>query len=95
MAGHPDILIDYVIPANGNPANINGDFFTFILPPASVNPTHTHPRSAELLLIVNGTLDVGFVDTTNKLYTQDLATSKMIVFPKGMSFEPCIIIKAR
>ncbi|EEC85089.1 hypothetical protein OsI_32453 [Oryza sativa Indica Group] len=29
MAGDPDILTDYVIPANGNPMNITGDFFTF------------------------------------------------------------------
>ncbi|KAF0911531.1 hypothetical protein E2562_011161 [Oryza meyeriana var. granulata] len=124
MAGDPDILTDYVVPANGNPSNITGDFFTFtgfrkvfntsapaaqnftvtkatmaefpaligqsvsyatlVFPPGSVNPPHTHPRSAELLLVVNGALSVGFVDTTNKLYTQDLTTGDMFVFPKGM-----------
>uniref|UniRef100_A0A0E0M4Q4 Germin-like protein n=1 Tax=Oryza punctata TaxID=4537 RepID=A0A0E0M4Q4_ORYPU len=124
MAGDPDILTDYVIPANGNPMNITGDFFTFtgfrkvfntssppeannftvtkatmaefpalngqsvsyatlVFPPSSVNPPHTHPRSAELLLVVDGALSVGFVDTTNKLYTQDLAAGDMFVFPKG------------
>ncbi|XP_062193338.1 germin-like protein 9-3 [Phragmites australis] len=52
-------------------------------PPGSVNPTHTHPRASELLLVVDGALSVGFVDTANKLYTQDLATGDMFVFPKG------------
>ncbi|KAF0911530.1 hypothetical protein E2562_011160 [Oryza meyeriana var. granulata] len=127
MAGDPDILTDYVIPANSNADNITGDFFTFtgfrnatsmnmsmpmpnanftvtkasmmefpalngqsvsyamlMYPPGSVNPTHTHPRSAELLLVVAGALSVGFVDTTNKLYTQDLSVGDMFVFPKGM-----------
>jgi quercetin dioxygenase-like cupin family protein len=51
--------------------------------PDSVNPTHSHPRSAELLLVVDGALSVGLVDTGNKLYTQDLAAGDMFVFPKG------------
>ncbi|KAL6593100.1 hypothetical protein ACP70R_049186 [Stipagrostis hirtigluma subsp. patula] len=52
-------------------------------PPGSVNPMHTHPRASELLLVVNGALSVGFVDTANKVYTQDLAAGDMFVFPKG------------
>ncbi|KAF5743078.1 hypothetical protein HS088_TW09G01143 [Tripterygium wilfordii] len=31
-----------------------------------------------------GSLQVGFVDTTNKLYTQTLQTGDMFVFPKGL-----------
>ena len=122
LGGDPDILTDYIIPAN---ANITGDFFTYtgfraamnmtmpmpmpnfmvtkatmvefpalsgqsvsyamlMFPPDSVNPTHTHPRSAELLLVLDGALSVGFVDTANKLYTQDLAAGDIFVFPKGM-----------
>uniref|UniRef100_A0A0D9XGZ7 Germin-like protein n=1 Tax=Leersia perrieri TaxID=77586 RepID=A0A0D9XGZ7_9ORYZ len=128
MGGDPDILTDYVIPANDNAGNITGDFFTFkgfrtaltmnmnapmpnnanftvtkatmmefpalngqsvsyavlMFPAGAVNPPHTHPRAAELLLLLNGALSVGFVDTTNKLYTQDLAAGDMFVFPKGM-----------
>ncbi|KAM0879493.1 hypothetical protein ACQ4PT_034203 [Festuca glaucescens] len=53
-------------------------------PSESVNPPHTHPRAAELLLVLNGTLCVGFIDTTGKLYTQDLAEGDMFVFPKGL-----------
>ncbi|KAL6838498.1 hypothetical protein ACP4OV_031743 [Aristida adscensionis] len=125
LAGDPDILSDYIIPANANPnpGGITGAFFTYtgframmnmnmpmanftatkatmmefpalngqsvayallMFPPDSVNPTHTHPRAAELLLVVDGALSVGFVDTANKLYAQDLAAGDMFVFPKGV-----------
>ncbi|KAI4345352.1 hypothetical protein L6164_012483 [Bauhinia variegata] len=53
-------------------------------PGGSVNPPHTHPRSAELLLVCQGSLQVGFVDTTNKLYTQKLQEGDMFIFPKGL-----------
>ncbi|XP_027154803.1 germin-like protein 9-3 [Coffea eugenioides] len=53
-------------------------------PAGSVNPPHTHPRSAELLFLVLGSLDVGFVDTKNSLYTQTLQTGDLFVFPKGL-----------
>ncbi|XP_068661083.1 germin-like protein 9-3 [Aristolochia californica] len=53
-------------------------------PAGSVNPPHTHPRSAELLFLVYGSLDVGFVDTTGKLYAQSLQAGDMFVFPKGL-----------
>ena len=48
------------------------------------NPPHTHPRTFELLFLVQGTLQVGFVDTTNKLFTQTLQTGDIFVFPKGL-----------
>lgn len=50
----------------------------------STNPPHTHPRSAELLFLIDGTLQVGFVDTTNKLFNQTLHTGDIFVFPKGL-----------
>ncbi|KAL7202247.1 hypothetical protein ACSBR1_033842 [Camellia fascicularis] len=53
-------------------------------PAGSVNPLRTHPRSAELLFVVEGNMEVGFVDTTNKLYTQTLQVGDMFVFPKGL-----------
>ncbi|KAI4317510.1 hypothetical protein L6164_025375 [Bauhinia variegata] len=53
-------------------------------PGGTVNPPHTHPRSAELLLVAQGSLQVGFVDTTNKLFTQKLQEGDMFVFPKGL-----------
>uniref|UniRef100_A0ACD5YBS0 Uncharacterized protein n=1 Tax=Avena sativa TaxID=4498 RepID=A0ACD5YBS0_AVESA len=66
---------------------LNGQSVSYALlkfPSESVNPPHTHPRAAELLLVLNGALSVGFVDTTGKLYTQDLEEGDMFVFPKGL-----------
>lgn len=122
LAGDPDILTDYIVPADA-PNPIDGNFFTFtgmrslvgapipptfkilkatmeqfpalngqsasyavlIYPNGTVNPVHTHPRSAELLFLVMGTLEVGFVDTTNKLFTQTLQQGDLFVFPKGLA----------
>ncbi|KAI9107730.1 hypothetical protein K1719_021393 [Acacia pycnantha] len=53
-------------------------------PAGSINPPHTHPRSAELLLVAQGSLQVGFVDTTNKLFTSTLEEGDMFLFPKGL-----------
>ncbi|CAN4120206.1 unnamed protein product [Withania somnifera] len=53
-------------------------------PGGGVNPPHTHPRAAELLFVIQGSLEVGFVDTTNKLYTQTLQVGDLFVFPKGL-----------
>ncbi|KAK9283115.1 hypothetical protein L1049_011346 [Liquidambar formosana] len=53
-------------------------------PAGSINPPHMQPRSAELLFVVDGSLEVGFIDTTNKLYTQTLQIGHMFVFPKGL-----------
>ncbi|KAK1587241.1 hypothetical protein Q3G72_010927 [Acer saccharum] len=53
-------------------------------PVGTTNPPHTHPRSAELLFLVQGSLQVGFVDTTNKLFSQTLQAGDMFVFPKGL-----------
>ncbi|XP_030549843.1 germin-like protein 9-3 [Rhodamnia argentea] len=50
----------------------------------SVNPPHTHPRASELLFLAYGSLEVGFVDTTNKLFTQTLQAGDMFIFPKGL-----------
>ncbi|KAI7748642.1 hypothetical protein M8C21_012442 [Ambrosia artemisiifolia] len=53
-------------------------------PNGTVNPPHTHPRASELLFVLMGSLQVGFVDTTNKLFTQTLQEGDMFVFPKGL-----------
>lgn len=48
------------------------------------NPPRTHPRAAELLFLVYGCLEVGFVDTKNVFYTQSLQVGDMFIFPKGL-----------
>ncbi|EHA8591681.1 germin-like protein 9-3 [Cocos nucifera] len=52
--------------------------------PGGINPPHTHPRSAELLLVVRGWLQVGLVDSNNTLFAQTLRTGDMFVFPRGL-----------
>ncbi|KAF5192946.1 Germin-like protein 9-3 [Thalictrum thalictroides] len=67
--------------------SLNGQSVSYAVlqfPAGAVNPPHTHPRSAELLFLLQGSLEVGFVDTTNKLYTQTLQEGDMFVFPKGL-----------
>ncbi|PWA47748.1 germin, RmlC-like cupin domain protein [Artemisia annua] len=63
---------------------LNGQSAVLNFPPGSVNPTHTHPKASKLLLLVGGSLQVGFIDTTNKLFNQTLQTGDMFVFPKGL-----------
>ncbi|GKV39741.1 hypothetical protein SLEP1_g47467 [Rubroshorea leprosula] len=53
-------------------------------PARLVNATHTHPRAAELLFLIYGVLDIGFIDTTNKPYTQRLQAGDIFVFRKGL-----------
>ncbi|KAK4482713.1 hypothetical protein RD792_009880 [Penstemon davidsonii] len=50
----------------------------------SINPLHIHPRASELLFVLEGSLEVGFVDTTGKLFTRTLQLGDMFVFPKGL-----------
>ncbi|KAL7228411.1 hypothetical protein ACSBR2_007181 [Camellia fascicularis] len=66
---------------------LNGQSVSYAVlfyPAGSINPPHTHPRAAELLFLVDGTLEVGFVDTKNVLYNQTLQIGDMFVFPKGL-----------
>ncbi|XP_020573534.1 putative germin-like protein 9-2 [Phalaenopsis equestris] len=52
--------------------------------PRGLNPPHTHTRSAELLVVVQGTLSVGLIDSNNTLYSQFLFKGDSFVFPKGL-----------
>ncbi|XP_059068405.1 germin-like protein 9-3 [Cryptomeria japonica] len=53
-------------------------------PVGKLNPPHTHPRTSELLFLVDGALLVGVMDTTGKLFTQTLISRDLFVFPKGL-----------
>ncbi|KAG0584106.1 hypothetical protein M758_6G004900 [Ceratodon purpureus] len=52
--------------------------------PGGINPPHTHPRGTEVLYVMEGTLTVGLVDTTNKLFMKVLEKGDVFVFPKGL-----------
>ena len=51
-----------------------------------LNPLHTHPRGTELLIVLEGTLLVGFVtsDPDNRLFTKTLNQGDVFVFPVGL-----------
>ena len=54
--------------------------------PNGLNPPHTHPRATEILVVLEGTLYVGFVtsNTDNRLFTKILYPGDVFVFPEGL-----------
>lgn len=54
------------------------------LGPDGLVPPHAHPRASEVTILLKGSLLVGFVDTSNRLYTQQLRPGDTFVFPKGL-----------
>ncbi|CAJ1931601.1 unnamed protein product [Sphenostylis stenocarpa] len=47
-------------------------------------PPHSHPRASEVTTCLKGQLLVGFVDTSNRVFTQNLKPGESFVFPKGL-----------
>lgn len=47
-------------------------------------PPHSHPRASEVTICLQGVLLVGFVDTSNRLFTQQLEPGESFVFPRGL-----------
>ncbi|XP_044973421.1 germin-like protein 1-3 [Hordeum vulgare subsp. vulgare] len=52
--------------------------------PWGVNPPHTHPRATEIIYVLEGSLDVGFVTTAGKLFTRTVCKGEVFVFPRGL-----------
>ncbi|KAK3418238.1 hypothetical protein EUGRSUZ_H04193 [Eucalyptus grandis] len=55
--------------------------------PGGLNPPHTHPRGTEVLVVIEGTLLVGFVTSNqlnNTLFTKVLYKGDVFVFPIGL-----------
>ncbi|XP_062177273.1 germin-like protein subfamily 1 member 7 [Alnus glutinosa] len=54
--------------------------------PYGLNPPHTHPRATEILVVLEGTLLVGFVTSNpdNRLITKTLNAGDVFVFPIGL-----------
>lgn len=52
--------------------------------PGGLNPPHTHPRATEIAFMLDGELEVGFITTTNTLYTKTIKKGEIFVFPKGL-----------
>ncbi|KAJ8758561.1 hypothetical protein K2173_000282 [Erythroxylum novogranatense] len=54
--------------------------------PKGINPPHTHPRATEILTVIEGTIEVGFVTSNpeNRLITKVLNKGDAFVFPVGL-----------
>ncbi|KAB2595142.1 germin-like protein 9-2 [Pyrus ussuriensis x Pyrus communis] len=66
---------------------LNGQSVSYAVlqfPPNSLLPPHTRPDATGLLFLLDGTLEVGLIDTKNNVYTQKLQTGDLFVFPKGL-----------
>ncbi|KAM7524821.1 hypothetical protein LguiA_014723 [Lonicera macranthoides] len=54
--------------------------------PMGINPPHTHPRASEILIVIEGSLEVGFITSnpTNSLIMKVLHKGDVFVFPEGL-----------
>ncbi|XP_074301157.1 germin-like protein subfamily 1 member 1 [Silene latifolia] len=52
--------------------------------PNGLVPPHSHPRASEVTTCLKGEILLGFIDTSNKMYTQKLRPGESYVFPKGL-----------
>ncbi|CAN1220209.1 Putative germin-like protein 2-2 [Linum perenne] len=52
--------------------------------PWGINPPHTHPRATEILVVMEGTLEVGFANPENRLISKVLKKGDVFVFPIGL-----------
>ncbi|KAI4349849.1 hypothetical protein L6164_010397 [Bauhinia variegata] len=52
--------------------------------PGGLNPPHTHPRATEIVFVLKGELDVGFITTANVLISKSIKKGEVFVFPKGL-----------
>ena len=54
--------------------------------PYGQNAPHTHPRASEILVVLEGSLYVGFVTSNpdNRLFTKVLYPGEAFVFPEGL-----------
>ncbi|KAK7828791.1 germin-like protein subfamily 1 member 7 [Quercus suber] len=54
--------------------------------PWGINPPHTHPRATEILIVLEGSLEVGFFmsNPQNRLITKVLQKGDVFVFPIGL-----------
>lgn len=52
--------------------------------PGGVNPPHTHSRATGIAFVLEGTLEVGFITTANKLISKTISAGEVFVFPRGL-----------
>ncbi|XP_031259382.1 putative germin-like protein 2-1 [Pistacia vera] len=54
--------------------------------PWGINPPHTHPRASEILTVLEGTVEVGFITSNpdNRLIVKVLQPGDVFTFPVGL-----------
>ncbi|KAK4768968.1 hypothetical protein SAY86_027118 [Trapa natans] len=52
--------------------------------PGGINPPHSHPRATEMVFVLEGQLDVGFITTSNVLVSKSIKKGEVFVFPKAL-----------
>uniref|UniRef100_A0A1D1XWJ3 Germin-like protein n=1 Tax=Anthurium amnicola TaxID=1678845 RepID=A0A1D1XWJ3_9ARAE len=52
--------------------------------PLGVVPPHTHPRSSEAVVVLQGELLVGFVDTSGRQFSRRIRAMEAYIFPRGV-----------
>ncbi|KAL8208833.1 hypothetical protein R6Q57_008245 [Mikania cordata] len=52
--------------------------------PGGLNPPHTHPRATEIVFVLEGELEVGFITTENKLFSKTIKKGEIFTFPRGL-----------
>lgn len=52
--------------------------------PGGVIPMHTHPGANEVLVVIQGTINAGFISSANKVYIKKLYKGDIMVFPQGL-----------
>lgn len=54
------------------------------LGPGGVIPLHIHPAGSEILLVVEGVINAGFISSSNTVYSKTLNVGDIMVFPRGL-----------
>ncbi|XP_071694702.1 germin-like protein 5-1 [Rutidosis leptorrhynchoides] len=52
--------------------------------PGGVSPPHVHPRASEIIFVLEGELNVGFITTDNKLFSKTIKKGEIFAFPRGL-----------
>lgn len=49
-----------------------------------VVPPHVHPRASEVVYVIEGTVQAGFVDSSNRMYSETVRAGELFVIPRGL-----------
>ncbi|GAB2232080.1 hypothetical protein Droror1_Dr00011102 [Drosera rotundifolia] len=52
--------------------------------PGGLSPPHVHPRATEMIFVLEGELNIGFITTTNVLFTKLVTAGEAFVIPRGL-----------